>query len=443
MADTTAQQLVLAIEELMAHGTSERALARAAGVSPMTLRKLLRQRYIQPPIGGDDARRKRPWAEAITRLVVYVNARREGEEIDLAQAAVEAGLSADDVITRAMRKTEDSLKIRAGISDAVLSNISNRAQGDYSGVIRYGVLRWPPFADEGKDDDSWAHRLSKRLLGTLNPTEWQLQAQNPETIDEALNAISGGACDVVFGLYDSVARRLRGFSFINLPGIGVPLDAIYFGHRDETLAWEAIASPPPQILRQPFVYVLQNEVGEMYIRGPCGYDPENVETLTDFDPRSIARRLINSAPRLEQRTLFVADRPTCLRVHKALQPLWTESRNGRMNDMEFRCIGNQANGRPVYRLGFALRAEAMRWDELICEALVEELFRNDRAWTEQHYADLLRESYDMLSLLPLEPQLPRAIARPFVRGVQLKLAGAADEDRFQDEFRKNWLAEEP
>lgn len=401
-------------------------LARELRVAPATLRRIYDGEFADlegRPLGEIDPKQRRAWGETITTLSQEVS-KRSASPIDPVAAVREFGLDPEDkviraAITRGMFDESEAAKI----ADTVLANIEARGAhllgSDVKGIVSVGILTWPPIS-ERDTDKSFGHSFCKRLVGALNPVHWDVQYKDRSTINECLGALVAGKSgdDLTFGVYSTVSRQLHGLDFLPVPGVGIPLHALYFRPpqlKEFEINWATIGE------RSTFddvgvrAYVLDEEVGELYLRGPCGYTDQDVVSLKTFDHDAIADELRN--PESDRITLFVADRPTCIRVALIMRKRGQEFRGWSLDDATYPGTKFGDRNCPVYRLGMAFRADSERWASLLKTALQEELFRNDSGWTASLYADLFARSFKEFSLVPLEPILPGPIASTFAKKV--------------------------
>jgi len=281
--------------------------------------------------------------------------------------------------------------------------------------VAVGVLRWPPFFEDGESlSNSWAWSYTKRLVGSINPIEWTLTPVESRSITDAVEDIGTGKphADLVFGVYDNSYRRLKGLAFIHLPGIGVPLGIIR-RKGDAAVSWDAITNMDVHPRAQPLALVMSGEVGHLFLRGNCQLAEQNTFPIHDetIKAEEIAARLCDLLDENPGRTtIFCADRTQCRNVMRALKGPTLRSR---ARKVEFELVDTD-DVAPVYRLGIAVRADADRWIELLRDAQTEELFRNTVGQTARDYATLLARSED-LALLPLEPDISRYVASKFAR----------------------------
>lgn len=418
------------------------ALARELGVAPSTLQRIYAGTFVDlkgKPQEAIDAKQRRAWAETITNIAQKISDRSDSR-IEPAAAIREFGLDpVDKVINAAITRGIFDQREAAKLTDTVLANIEARREEvlgrRVDGVVRTGVLSWSPIS-ERENNRSFGHSYCKRLVGTLNPRLWDVQYVERDSIHESLEALLAGrnGDDLTFGVYSTVSRQLKGLDFLPVPGIGIPLHALYF--RPQHLAefpinWSTIGQRTAFEDVGVQAYVLEEEVGELYLRGPCGYSADDeIIVLSSFKHDVIADALRN--PPADKITLFVADRPTCIRVALAMRRQSQAFRGWSIDDATFPGTDFNDPGFPVYRLGMAFRADSERWASLLKNAIQEELFRNDHAWTASLYADLISRSFKELSLVPLEPLLPGPTAVTFAKKVRNLLISGDEHFKRRD-----------
>ena len=248
--------------------------AKAAGVSPAALIDIGHNRFgpadPKRQEGQPNQKQRVGWAQTLTRLVEYANANSEANEdnseaLQIDQVLREFGIDAEEpAISHAVKSVQGQSGQHRHISDPVLRQIALRRN-----KVSVGVLKWGPFFD---DDDtsasgSWAGEYAKWLVGSINPTDWQLEeVKSIDDFDAAVSALGSGspAFDAIFGVYDTPNKRLRGLRFLTLPGIAMPLSFVCIGSQ---VSWEDIVSPSDTFRREMQAIVLEGEVGDLFSIG--------------------------------------------------------------------------------------------------------------------------------------------------------------------------------
>ena len=396
--------------------STKQSLAKSAGVSTLTVQEVERGTYATDPRPSNDPeecspRQLRGYVEALTRLAVFLGLEPkeqvEAYGIDLNWAGVNGW------VTRTARRNV----IAKGMTDEAIDTIVDR------GGVEFGILRWQPFTKYGEPlANSWAYRYVARLIGSLNP-RWNRQAPREfNSINDAIESLTSrvNQPEIVFGIYDTPYRRLRGLRFLHLPGLGIPLGAL--GHQDsdattQALSWSSIIRSGRDHGRPIRAVVVDDEVGHLFLMGACGYVDDDLVVWKGEMTPELAEVFLHevSEPR-GKRVILVADRLTCERVRSWLRdPSWIDgaalSESARAVAREIGFVPDDRTV-PVYRVGLALPSEADRLADLLAVAQSEELFRNARSLTASEYAQLLAQSAEVRPL-PLRPDLPQFEADAF------------------------------
>jgi len=424
----TALQEALEVRMSGEQGLSKQVMAQEAGVSIRTVQEVLSGDYAKNPKPSPDPkvcspRQLRGYTEALTRLSRYV-------ELPAEETLAAYGIPLDWKDIRIwMTRVERRQAVYRGISDPVLEAILTREEkgednGKEDGKIRAGVLMWPPFFEENEDiGKSWAWEYISRLIGALNPL-WTSKPMSVASINDAVQGITRGQYDLVFGIYDTPYRRLLGLSFIHLPGLGVPLGALA-GNRAEEIDWRTITHHKETGRIEALV--IQEEVGHLFLAGACGYTKNNLVVSAEADTASLAARFAKQlflSRSSETRPVLVADTLTCDRVKRELQLGNDWKKKDFLQGIDVAVLTPQINMiefvtedknsiTPVYRLGIAYRADAARWGDLLQGAQTEELFRNSLGLTAESYVNLLAKAEEKLHPLSFE-ELSPLICRRFV-----------------------------
>lgn len=434
-------------------------LAREAGVSNNTLTKMVNHKFGPRAEGTNTSvtsKQLQGWAEPITRLCLYLRSTPEGATLEPEEILREYGIPLHPVVTNAVSRIRHRY-MDLGISDPVLDAIAGRetkrdSGTEPTGIVKAGVLIWEPFAKASQHiKDSWAWHFTLRLLGSINP-EWQVEPVPIETIDEALEIVlhPSRACDIVFGTYDTPYRRSRGLDFLHLPGLGVPLAALYVpSDIVEGLTWMDIMRKAKPI--QPCV--IEREAGHLFLWGACRYDQFRYIDAPAARTEDVAAEFALKV-NIKPDHVFVADRVTCARVRNTFKDrTWIKGLGSLSSKLSSEALDELQNEMfrveilprdplsgyrdavstsesvahrpppdpvPVYRLGFSFRADADRWKKLLIAARDDELFRNGYAITAAEYAEILARSEDVM-ILPLELDLHPALARQFAEAVITEL----------------------
>jgi hypothetical protein len=415
--------------------------ARTAGVSPAALIDIRHDRF-----GPADPRREESqpnqkqrigWAQTLTRLVEYANANSEAieEETDALQVddvLREFGLDAEEpAISHAIRSVQGQAGQHRHISDPVFRQIALRRN-----EVSLGVLKWGPFFD---DDDtsasgSWAGEYAKRLVGSINPTDWQLgEIKSIDDFDAAVSALGSGSpeFDAIFGVYDTPNKRLRGLRFLTLPGIAMPLSFVCI---DGRVSWEDIVSPSDVFRREMQAIVLEGEVGDLFLLGPCQYNLRRLERFRTLDLDKMVALFFSLIRHREGAPIFFcADRTTCRDFLNAAKR-FSMTDGVTLRAIDGVHISETKDMAPTYQLGFAVRADAEAWLDLLGYSQTTELFRNALHQTARHYAVLLAKAVTRssagastdLALIPLPADIPSHLKKKFSDTVRLQLGNNAD-----------------
>jgi hypothetical protein len=413
-----------AIEEMRRSGVALHRLAKDAGVAPANVIKIRNGLFhVQP---GESDKSITGKASTLTRLTLYVNQWLEGEKKDplpIETVFTDYGI---DIMAPEVGRTISTVQGQAGehrhADDPVLRQIALRQN-----LVSIGILKWSPFYLDSDSSvaASWAGDYSRRLVGSINPTAWQIGELQPiADIDAAVTALGSGSSslDGIFGVYETVTKRLKGLRFVTLPGIAMPLSFVSIGG---SVTWEKITRPDGQFRKEMQAIVLAGEIGDLFLLGPCQYDQEkNLIRQTSLDLKEMVKVFIGLLGRQPGAPiLFCADRSMCRdflemtrRVPVADESVLKALKNLRLSDPNPIA--------PKYRLGMAVRADAQVWLELLQYSQDSELFCNAVELTADRYADLLTRAVARLGkdgapsadieLIPLTPYMPPHLAKEFV-----------------------------
>ena len=422
------------------------AQARAAGVSPAAIIDIRQNRF-----GPADPRRQEDeqpnqkqrigWAQTLTRLAEYVTREaikdENGKQIELQADDVLREFELDPeepALEQAIKSVQGQTGQHRHISDPVLRQIALRRN-----EVSVGVLKWGPFYD---DDDtsasgSWAGEYAKRLVGSINPTDWRLGEIKPiADFDAAVSALGSGSptFDAIFGVYDTPNKRLKGLRFLTLPGIAMPLSFVCI---DDRVSWDKIISPDETFRREMQAIVLEGEVGDLFLLGPCQYNPRRLERFPTLDiDRMVA--LFFSLVRHRERApiFFCADRTTCRDFFNAAKR-FSMTDEAALRAIDGVAISKPSEMAPSYQIGMAVRADADAWLDLLRYSQSNELFQNALHQTAVHYAALLNKAVARssagsemdLALTPLPADIPRYVAEKFATAVEDKLGELSEHNR--------------
>ena len=391
-------------------------LADSIGVSTSTLARLLRGKFF----GGDkfkeperaSQRQLQGYAETLTRVALFLGVAPEALIKSYGIDPALPGLQTS--IANAAR--DQAIANRHG-GDSVIDRIRNRTPQ----IVSAGILKWEPFVEAGESvDASWAHGFMRRLIASVNP-DWVGGEANPvHTIKEALDAVSNkNQLDCCFGLYDTPSRRVLGLDFLQLPGLGVALGSV-------AIPGEGISEKDLYDRRHSGIvrFVIENEVGDHFLRGPCGL--RDIVQLQNPSPDYIAARLATRrAMSPSPPVVFVANYATCTSVARSLQfpnrwktlahDIFDASIVEHDMPFKFRTLTGAA-----YEVGIAFDANATRWGKLLKLALQREMFRNTVGLAAAAYATLLLKNHAQSTLvnLPLLDTLPAYSARNFLENLR-------------------------
>lgn len=417
------------------------AFAKDVGVAPQTLLWILNDGNSaskQAISASSSAKAKAGFGESLGRMVAYANRGQSGDSIWSSDAVIEAlNLDAKDPSIQQGLNRYHSLATAADIflthEDRTLERIVRGGENRPANTPIAGVLVWPPYclsSDETELNQSFAGGLVRRLLGCLNPLGWnQPQLKSMSFADVITpSALRDGEIDILMSLYDTSARRLAGFDFIHIPGIGAPMGGLKFGIDAGAIAWADVLDPYNSAVKDIEVYVLRNDAGDQLITGSCGYAAGKVTRLpedesSDPTPENIALALSSLLLARErgdalrnQPFVFVADASLVhavkLKIDENLINLGKKpaEADNLMKDIK------ADTDTPVYAIGLAVAANSPRWRKIISDALIDEIFGNMIGVTARSYAKLLA-SPSTIKLTSLTPELPEHVATDFANRV--------------------------
>lgn len=413
-----------AVEEMRRSGVALHRLAKEAGVAPAAVMKIRKGTFdveaaeSQKSIAGK--------ASTLTRLTLHLNEwlmANGANQLLLDEVLANYGI---DTQAPDVGRTISNVQGQAGehrhAEDPVLRQIALRQN-----VVSIGILKWSPFYLDSDSSvaASWAGDYSRRLVGSINPTAWQIGELQPiADIDAAVTALGSGSSslDGIFGVYETVTKRLKGLRFVTLPGIAMPLSFVSIGG---SVTWEKITRPDGQFRKEMQAIVLAGEIGDLFLLGPCQYDPEkNLIRQTSLDLKEMVKVFIGLLGRQPGAPiLFCADRSMCrdfLEMTRRV-PIADEAVLNALKDLR---LSEPDPIAPKYRLGMAVRADAQVWLELLQYSQDSELFCNAVELTADRYADLLTRAVARLGkdgapssdieLIPLTPHILPHLAEEFV-----------------------------
>lgn len=406
------------IERKIREVGSQAKLAEVARVSTKTINLIKAGKYTAPQPDDNAPDRWRPvrgFVEAITRLAVHLGA--DPHKI-LAEYGVELGEPAiSTAIDRALREAASPRLLR----DCVLDAIQLRGQGAPAaadipergeGIIRVGILAWPPFHDG--TDDSFGVRYMDTLIGITDP-RWRWERKKKHATVQSINSgiesllqhpsqddsDKNRRCDLVFGIFDTPYRRIIELDFLSVPGIRVPLGALV---SDGSLSWSWILGFEDK--DRPKALVLKYEAGHLYMEGACRYVPKEDLIFVDeskatsetiFDESARQLRDLVREQKGKREVIFVADEQTTRKVRHR----FTRQYGG--GYVQLGTKEGELASPPRYDLGLAFRADAVHFKRLLENAHVNGLWAQCLPQMAQLYADLFFGTPSDEE--PTEPQL--------------------------------------
>ena len=429
--------------------------AKELRVAPGTLRSFLEDDIDTLKSKGsirDEKGKERPKAvggraESVGRIYNFLKARemRPLPFSDL-EAAVAFGLDPENRhVLQGLRRAKEPTDTFVTQNDDTLKRIeSGEGPGRTPNTTVAGILYWPPYSsDRRKPEDSFAGDMMRRLLGSLNPLEWG----PPECISLEFHEIltpdllKSGRVDAIFSAYDTSARRLSGFEFIHVPGLSAPLGAVCFHTGelpDEMLKWAHLLDPA----RSPHfdVHAVEGDAGQLLLLGACGYEVVNaiapeaerndlltdrvVETLVENAKEYVRLKRLHAAGERDSPPApfaFVADAGMVQEVRDQYQRV--AAKHVELERLQTRVLPKD-HDRPEYPIGIAVSATSIRWQEILRDAMVRELFINSGPVTARSYAKLLAEP-SKISIGDLGPEIPEHVRRTFARAVITALEDAS------------------
>lgn len=435
-------------------GKTIHQLAHEARVSPTAIVNIRKGKF--GPQSEEQKKKKGPpnerqlkgWVTTLTRLTWYANQRlaTKGKALDYSTVMTEVGLDASRTI---IQNTITEVRGQGGVhrieADPVLRQIALR-----NNRVKVGILHWPPFFPENEEQasTSWAWEYTKSLLGLINPVEWTLEAEKVDDIEEVVDELGSGSrdYDLIFGLYDTPYRQLRGLTFIHLPGLGVPLARVQSKDLKD-LDWSLIQNVHSERRPSMRALVLEREVGHLFLAGAAQFGEANLLIDRSFNLNSLIPRYIAACKKPGALSFLCADRTFCRRFLDASE------RYEATNKKEFDLLSNLEISKtdhltPSYRVGFTIRADAPVWSRLLYNCQADELFRNAHYQIALIYARLFNDaaknasSYEMLDFVlhPFPAHIPKHLVAIFATECYRALTRQAQEI-FKDPIHKNWIKE--
>lgn len=307
--------------------------------------------------------------------------------------------------------------------------------------IYASVFNWPPFNQRGSSNinDDIGDWIVKRWVDTINPGVWKAET-NSIKIDNFKDAITllqtsnlnqstteNDSIDLVFGLYDNLARRLHDIEFVNFPGLAnslaavIPtkdLDSYYLqgpgyvasnkGNHDVSI-WSKLLWEWPSLNEnyvKIFTYI--DEVGDIFVKGVCGIaddNKNNFEPINEFD--AIQAQFLEACSNSDSKSrspIFVGDRGYCHKLNEYIQAKLGSGysmvvgdhiplRNtADATDARSRFMINSYDHAPVYKFGVAVSSKAHQFKKILETSLLDEIISNASSLAAVMYGEMLFKS---------------------------------------------------
>ena len=421
---TSKTAIAVAIEEMRRSGITLHRLAKEAGVAPVSVLNIRDDKFHLK--AGESDKGIAGKASTLTRLTLHVNEWLTANGFP--ELRLKTVLAEYDIDAKApdVGRTISNVRSQAGehrhTNDPVLRQIALRQN-----KVNIGILKWSPFFRDAdpSPDASWAGDYSRRLVGSINPTAWEIsKLQAISDIDAAVSAVGSGSSslDAIYGVYDTPDKRLKGLRFVTLPGIAMPLSFVSVG---DSVDWIQINRPDEEFKDKMRAIVLKGEVGDLFLLGPCQYPPSKLERFKSLDLQEMVRVYFGMISRRPNAPIFFcADRSMC-RDFVEMASTVAVTDDTVLKALKDLRISEPNPIAPKYRLGMAVRADAQVWLELLHYSQDSELFCNAVYLTADRYVELLTRAVSNagngskatpdIELIPLTPQVPRHLAQIFTR----------------------------
>ncbi len=361
--------------------------------------------------------------------------------------------------SRAKQKQLDSLMDRVGQASRI--GMKERLK-----VLNFD---WPPFNKQStfsklfdSGDTKLGELLAKAWLGSISPMSIELGIETESDFQRAISAVAGegvaaggdsGAvtepADIIVGLYDSSARRFSGLTFVNLPGVanalgvGMPssaakrvIELMSSAAPSEKTAnpqtiWDFLLTRSKDLFQEDFRFiVIQGEVGDLFLQGPCGvsFEPENAQVIrvpgrTDI-LEEIARqyRISGSLGGKTYSPIVIADSTFLIRLWEYLETQESQDPTiGKSDLLPFTrkwllkgkisadeqlgsFVDRSLQFAPQYRGGVSLSTDEPKFAHFVDVALKQDLLTNAVSLAGYFYADMLLLSEE-LRVTPISQDL--------------------------------------
>jgi hypothetical protein len=439
-------------------GSSLADYAKRVQVAPQTLAEVINA---EPGVYGDLTNKKASGrAGTLERIVRFANAGMD-VPVELFDVLRSLGLAGHEPnvgqgLTRSVATYVSSEEVEFRThGDIVLKEIERRRLNGDERPIKAGIYRWAPFFSPDREDvrDSFAGKLMRRLLGCLSPGRWhepELQEVGYSTMVNT-DSVRTGKLDAAFCMYEIPSRRLEGFDFIRIPGIGGTLGAVAFSF-DKEVIWERIIDRDDLGATEGLrVFVIKDEVGDCFLSGSCDYREGQIQRFErSLDFLNISKGLwqhiekqLYDRSTYTQPFLFCADVSVAQSVEKELRSLIrTEADSGIRADLNRKVLRISPDPlfSPVYPIGIAISGMATRWRDILTDALCTELFMNGGALTAKHYLEMLSlKDASSITIVQLTPDLPYDVAERFSEHVRNALKHWTGDEQRRGEIQKQWV----
>jgi hypothetical protein len=445
--------------------------AKQIGISPNTLRALMSKEpdVLQAEVDGWEETKS--WkaligrAESIGRIVQFLN-RFDKEKWDPVPVLTSFRLDpTNQYVKQGLHRCGQAVpppdaQITRG--DPTLARILNGGPDRLRNTIRAGVLIWSPYAENVETlPQSFAGKLLRRLLRSLNPVDWEKPDLRGLDLKDVLkpDKLKSGEIDLLVPIYDLPSRRMEGFEFIHLPGLSSPMGAISVGTR--RIDWDDILDPQRGGRLQ--VLVVKHDVGQTLI-GTCDYPDERIQTIelddgTDQNKIAMtvvsrANTFINQQVKYDNRGVGTQPDPFALigdasvidKVEEEISTLFSllklsEDSTIGHNILDYvreyvHKIPPDALDAPTYPLSIAVSGDSQIWLGILERALISELFINTSGLTAKNYADLLVKP-SAIRLCALESNIPQSAQSRFWKHLEIELSERLTKVKLDNGSDKN------
>jgi hypothetical protein len=411
------------------------AFARTIGVAPKAVLEMMRGDAGAGDQSNATGKALAGRAESIGRIVDFANQGTPAKMIDPVEVLKELGFDVEDYnVRRGLSRRQAIVRARQEISthgDPVIERILfGDGPARAPNVVHAAAVapQFPFCPDEKEIERSFSGKFLRRLLNCLQPAKWEIPPLLTLSYSELfdIDKLRDGEIDVAFGLFDTPSRRLDGFDFIHLPGLGSPLICLSFGV--DGFGWAELLDSDMDRPEEFDIVVIRGEVGDILISGSCDYPERLIQRFdTNATPDDVARALGPRAVAAYRRSgtdaltrpfLFCSGMGMADELgYKLNDYLLQEGIPPDEVGTVYKKVKKQKEEPslyPIYKVGLAVNSVAERWRQILQQAVVSELFVNSRAVTARQYIDLLSME-SSVEMIPLVSDLPADVADLFTR----------------------------